>query len=316
MFQGLRNAFGKVTQWAKGNEELFTDSRLSKRIDDGVLADVLSELEMELIASDVALPVAEKIKIEVSETLKEKRLKLGADPSIAILESLREAISAVLKQQAGDFDELVKGMMEKQKPAVIMFVGVNGTGKTTTIAKVAHRLMQNHQTCVLAAADTFRAGAIEQLTLHAERLGVRVVKQKAGADPAAVAFDAIEHAKAKHIDVVLIDTAGRMQTNINLMEEMKKIKRVAKPGLIIFVGDALTGNDAVEQALTFEREIGLDGAILCKIDADAKGGCALSIAYSLNKPIFFVGVGQEYKNLSKFNPDWMLKRIFSTDEKE
>ena len=107
-----------------------------------------------------------------------------------------------------------------------------------------------------------------------------------------------------------------MQTNINLMEEMKKIKRVAKPGLIIFVGDALTGNDAVEQALTFEREIGLDGAILCKIDADAKGGCALSIAYSLNKPIFFVGVGQEYKNLAKFNPDWMLKRIFSIDEKE
>lgn len=271
---------------------------------------------MELIASDVALPVAEKIKKEVSETLKEKRLKLGADPSIAILESLREAISAVLKQQAGDFDELVKGMMEKQRPAVIMFVGVNGTGKTTTIAKVAHRLMQSHRTCVLAAADTFRAGAIEQITLHAERLGVRVVKQKSGADPAAVAFDAIEHAKAKHIDVVLIDTAGRMQTNINLMEEMKKIKRVAKPGLIIFVGDALTGNDAVEQALTFEREIGLDGAILCKIDADAKGGCALSIAYSLNKPIFFVGVGQEYKNLSKFNPDWMLKRIFSADEKE
>jgi fused signal recognition particle receptor len=126
-----------------------------------------------------------------------------------------------------------------------------------------------------------------------------------------VAYDAIEHAKARHIDFVLIDTAGRMQTNINLMEEMKKIKRVAKPDMIIFVGDALTGNDAVEQALSFEKEIGIDGVILCKIDADAKGGCALSIAYTINKPIFFVGVGQEYRNLAKFNPDWMMKRLFS-----
>lgn len=310
MFQGLKDAFGKVAQWAKGNEEMFTDSKISKRIDDDVLSEVLSELEMGLIASDVAVPVAEKIKGEVSNSLKEKRLRLGADPATAIIESEREAIAGMLREQSGDFDEQVRLILEKQKPAIIMFVGVNGTGKTTTIAKVAHRLMQNRLTCVFAASDTFRAGAIEQLSLHGERLGVRVVKQKAGADPAAVAFDAIEHAKAKRIDVVLIDTAGRMQTNVNLMEEMKKIKRVAKPHMIIFVGDALTGNDAVEQALTFDKELELHGAILCKIDADAKGGCALSIAYSLNKPIFFVGVGQEYKNLTKFNPDWMLKRIF------
>ena len=310
MFNGLKNAFGKVSLWAKGQEGAFTDSRISKKISDEVLAEVLSELEMELIASDVAVPVAEKIKSEVSELLQERRLRLGADPGSAIIESEREAISDVLKDQAGDFDEAVKAGIEKERPFVIMFVGVNGTGKTTTIAKVAYRLMQNHVTLVLAASDTFRAGAIEQLTIHAERLGVRVIKQRAGADPAAVAFDAVEHARARHVDVVLIDTAGRMQTNINLMEEMKKIKRVAKPHMIIFVGDALCGNDAVEQALTFDKELGLNGAILCKIDADAKGGCALSIAYTLKKPIFFVGVGQDYKNLAKFNPDWMLKRIF------
>jgi len=312
MFQTLREAFSRIVQRVKETDDnVFTESRISKRIDPGVIEEILSDLEMDLLSADVALPVAEKIKKDVSEDLQERRLKLGADPSQAVLMSLREAIARVLKGQAGDFDESVRRLLSEKKPVVIMFVGVNGTGKTTTIAKVAYRLKQNQYTCVLAAADTFRAGAIEQITLHGERLGVRVIKQRPGADPAAVAYDAIEHAKAKHIDFVLIDTAGRMQTNINLMEEMKKIKRVAKPDMIIFVGDALTGNDAVEQALSFEKEIGIDGVILCKIDADAKGGCALSIAYTINKPIFFVGVGQEYRNLAKFNPEWMMKRLFS-----
>lgn len=157
-----------------------------------------------------------------------------------------------------------------------MFVGINGTGKTTTIAKMAKHFLDKGLTPVIAASDTFRAGAIEQLTHHAEKLGVKIIKHEKGADPAAVAFDAVEHAKAKGKDVVLIDTAGRMQTNVNLMDEMAKIKRVVKPDLIIFVGDSLTGNDAVEQAIKFNESVGIDAIILTKADADAKGGAAIN----------------------------------------
>jgi len=167
--------------------------------------------------------------------------------------------------------------------------------------------------CIIAACDTFRAGAIEQLGKHAENLGIKLIKHDFGSDPAAVAYDAIEHAKARHKDVVLIDTAGRMQTNINLMEEMKKIKRVAKPDMIIFVGDALTGNDAIEQAKKFHEAVGIDGVILTKVDADAKGGAALSIAYTIKKPLYFIGIGQEYDKQIPFKADWMMKKIFGEE---
>jgi fused signal recognition particle receptor len=191
-----------------------------------------------------------------------------------------------------------------------MFVGVNGTGKTLSIAKIAYLLQQHGKSCVMAAGDTFRAGAIEQLTIHADKLGVKIVKHGPGSDPAAVAYDAIEHAKAKHKDVVLLDTAGRMQTNSNLMDEMAKIKRVAKPDMIIFVGDALSGNDAVEQAKRFNEVVGIDGVILTKVDADAKGGSSLSIAYTIGKPLLFIGVGQGYDDQIPFNPEWMVQHIF------
>jgi len=190
-------------------------------------------------------------------------------------------------------------------------VGVNGTGKTTAIARIAHRLKKRGLSVVLAAGDTFRAGAIEQIDLHAQRLGVKIIKHQAGSDPAAVAFDAVEHARARYKDVVLIDTAGRMQTNTNLMDEMKKIKRIAQPNLVIFVGDALAGNDAVEQARAFEAAVGIDMAILTKIDADAKGGAALSIAHAVGRPVAFVGTGQNYEDLEPFDPDWMVERLFS-----
>jgi len=191
-----------------------------------------------------------------------------------------------------------------------MFVGVNGTGKTTAIARIVHRLKGMKKSSVIAASDTFRAGAIEQLEKHATRLGVKLIKHQAGSDPAAIAYDAIEHAKARKKDVVLIDTAGRMQTNVNLMDEMKKIKRVAKPDMIIFVGDSLAGNDAIEQAIKFNDAVQIDAAILTKIDADAKGGAALSIAHAVGKPILFVGIGQEYDDLVPFNPEWMVQRLF------
>ena len=191
-----------------------------------------------------------------------------------------------------------------------MFVGVNGTGKTTAIARIVHRLKGMNKSSVIAASDTFRAGAIEQLEKHAARLGVKLIKHKAGSDPAAIAYDAVEHAKARKKDVVLIDTAGRMQTNINLMDEMKKIKRVAKPDMIIFVGDSLAGNDAIDQAIKFNEAVEIDAAILTKIDADAKGGAALSIAHAVGKPILFVGIGQDYEDLVPFDPEWMVERLF------
>jgi fused signal recognition particle receptor len=211
--------------------------------------------------------------------------------------------------KANNFD-FTKWIEERNKPVVIMFVGVNGTGKTLSIAKMACLLHKMGKSCVMAAGDTFRAGAIEQLTIHADNLGVKIIKHGPGSDPAAVAFDAIEHAKAKHKDVVLLDTAGRMQTNSNLMDEMAKIKRVAKPDMIIFVGDALSGNDAVEQAKRFNEVVGIDGVILTKVDADAKGGSSLSIAYTIGKPLLFIGVGQGYEDQIPFNPEWMVLHIF------
>jgi fused signal recognition particle receptor len=224
---------------------------------------------------------------------------------------LRTAIKHVLSVNPLDFDAFVRERLDAgKKPVVIMFVGVNGTGKTTSIGRLAYRLKQQGITCCMAAGDTFRAGAIEQLALHGERLGVTVIQHKAGADPAAVAYDAIEHAKARHKDVVLLDTAGRMQTNTNLMDEMDKIRRVAHPDLVVFVGDSLSGNDAVEQARRFDEVVDVGGVILTKVDVDAKGGAALSVAYTIRKPLLFVGVGQDYPDLRPFDADWLVDRIF------
>ena len=164
----------------------------------------------------------------------------------------------------------------------------------------------------MAASDTFRAGAIEQLELHAQRLGCKFIKHQAGGDPAAVAFDAVEHAKAKHRDIVMIDTAGRMQTTSNLMDEIKKIKRVAKPDLIMFVGDSLAGNDAIDQAKKFHEAVGIDAVVLTKLDVDAKGGAALSISSAIGQPIAFVGIGQDYGDLMPFDAAWIVERIFAS----
>ncbi len=193
---------------------------------------------------------------------------------------------------------------------MIVFFGINGSGKTTTIAKIAYLLKKHKITSVFAASDTFRAASIEQIEKHAEKLGIKVIKHKYGSDPAAVAFDAINYAKAHNIDVVLIDTSGRMHTEQNLLEEMKKICRVAKPDLRIFVGEAIVGNDAIEQGKTFNDEIGIDGIILTKADVDEKGGATISLSYITKKPILFLGTGQGYADLKEFNKEEILKKIF------
>jgi fused signal recognition particle receptor len=196
-------------------------------------------------------------------------------------------------------------------PVVIMLVGVNGTGKTTTTAKIAYRLKKEGRTVIAAAADTFRAGAIEQLETHCDRIGIKCISSQRGGDAAAVARDAVESAKAKGADVVLVDTAGRMQNKTNLMNELNKVHRVCQPHLVLFVGDALAGNDAVEQAVQFQKILNFDGAVLSKMDTDAKGGAGLSIAFSTSRPIVLAGIGQEYDDLIQFDPDWLLDQLWA-----
>ena len=291
----------------KRSDEMLSSSFLSKKIKDDPLDDILDELEVTLLESDVAYPVVQEIIVGVRNNLAGK--KYGREyPLEEIVElAVKEAVSDVLRINVFDFDAW---LAEQKKPTVIMFIGINGTGKTTAIAKIANRLKQEGRSVVLAACDTFRAGAIEQLSIHADKLNVKIVKSVQDADPASVAYDAIEHARSKMKDVVLIDTAGRMQTNNNLIAEMKKIVKVAKPDLKIFVGDSLAGNDAVEQAKVFDEAVGIDAIILTKIDTDAKGGAALSIAKTIGKPIAFVCDGQEYEDIEKFDADWMLERLF------
>lgn len=282
-------------------------------INEDVLEDILWELELGLLESDVALPVIEAIKANVQEQLLSMSVG-GRSPGEVVEKVLRSAIKRVLSGQTLDFDAFIaERIANGQTPIVVMFVGVNGTGKTTSIARIAHRLKEQGITPVLAAGDTFRAGAIAQLSQHADVLGVKCIKHSDGADPAAVAYDAIEHAKARNKPVVLLDTAGRMQTNTNLMDEMDKIRRVAKPHLTLFVGDSLAGNDAVEQARRFDEVVDIDGAILTKVDVDAKGGAALSVAYTINKPLVFVGVGQGYADLQPFDAGWLVDRLFGDE---
>ena len=213
---------------------------------------------------------------------------------------------------AGKIDLFAKIVSKKttNEPFIILFVGINGTGKTTTLAKIAYLLKQNKFSIVIAAADTFRAGAIEQLTEHANRLNIKTVAQNYGADPAAVARDAVLYAKSHKIDCVLIDTAGRMQTSKNLMEQIEKITKVVNPDFKIFVGDSLAGNDTVNQAREFYQHTKFDGAILTKSDADARGGAALSIVKITSRPVLYVGMGQEYADLRPFDKNLFLETVF------
>ncbi|MCK4415550.1 MAG: signal recognition particle-docking protein FtsY [Thermoplasmatales archaeon] len=305
--ESIETELQHIVRTRKSIEEVVkTDKKPARGIDEGKLDGLLWDLEMGLLESDVAYSVIESIKKDIKEEIRDVSFA-RSKVSDFVETVLKNAISHVLKTNDFDFNEFIE---KRKKPVVIMFIGVNGTGKTLSIAKVANQLKKQGKTCVMAAGDTFRAGAIEQLTIHANNLGVKIIKHGHGSDPAAVAFDAIEHAKAKHKDVVLLDTAGRMQTNYNLMDEMAKIKRVAKPDLIIFVGDALSGNDAVEQAKRFNEVVGIDGVILTKVDTDAKGGSSLSIAYTIGKPLLFIGVGQGYDDHIPFNPEWMVENIF------
>lgn len=288
----------------KGLFKRITEKITTKKINDDEFDQLFWDLELVMLENNVAVEIIEKIKQDLKSVLVGTLLPRG-DLEKTVQNRLKQSITELFQVESFDLIEKVK----TKKPFVICFVGINGSGKTTTIAKVTNLLKKASLEVVIAAADTFRAAAIDQLQIHAEKLGVKLVKHDYGADAAAVAYDAIEHAKAKGKDVVLIDTAGRLHSNHNLIDEMKKIVRVAKPDMTIFVGESITGNDCVEQAKTFNEAVKIDGIILSKVDVDEKGGAALSISYVTGKPILYLGSGQKYEDLQPFDRAQMIKNL-------
>ncbi len=288
----------------KGVIEKIADAITTTKIPEEKFDSLFEEMEIMLLENNVAVEVIDKIKADLKSAIVGKPIQRGKVEA-EVTKSLKESIESLFDVERIDLVKMARG----KKPFIIMFSGINGSGKTTTIAKISRLLESNGMKCVIAASDTFRAAAIQQLQEHADRLGIKLVKQEYGADPAAVAFDAIKYAESKGIDVVLIDTAGRQHSNKNLIEEMKKIARVAKPDMKLFVGEAITGNDCVEQAKTFNEAIGIDGIILSKADVDEKGGAAISVSYVTKKPIIYLGTGQNYEDLALFNPSMVIESL-------
>lgn len=271
---------------------------------------ILEDFKITLAENDVAFPVADKVCEELEKRLSGVQVKRLEDRKKLVEDNLRQVLMEImLTDEKIDVLAKAEDTRSQKNPLVLLFVGINGTGKTTTIAKVAQFFKDKKLSVVLAGSDTYRAGSIEQLEEHAKRLNLKIIKHQYGADPAAVAYDAISHAKAHGINVVLIDTAGRMQTNQNLMNELSKVKRVVKPNLTILTVDSLAGNDAVQQAEEFHSCVGINATILTKVDADVKGGASLSVAYVTKKPILFIGVGQSYKDLELFDPQKFVNMI-------
>lgn len=287
----------------------------SHRLDERSISTILEGFKMALIEGGVAYDVAEELCsgiLKRMDGLEVPRLKSKEE---AVKEVFRESLREVLSGAAiTDLPRLIRSRTSMGKPFVMVFMGINGVGKTTSMAKVAWLLQREGFSVVMACSDTFRTGALEQLMEHGRRLGVKVIRHKYGSDAAAVAFDAINYAKAHGINVVLVDTAGRVHTDRNLMEEMSKVVRVAMPDLKVLVLDALTGNDAVEQCRTFNEEVGVDAVFLSKLDADEKGGVAFSVLATLGKPILFIGTGQKYEDIMEFDPDLLIRNLVGGDQ--
>lgn len=274
------------------------------------LSSLIDNFKLSLLESDVALTVADEICDRLKHRLTGMTVGRFEDKQRVIKEALRDTLLAVLTPEINvDLVSLIEENKKRGDTTRILFVGFNGVGKTLTVAKVAKYLLDRGFSVVLACSDTRRAGAIEQLEGYAKRLGVTLIKRPYGSDAASVAFDAIEHAKARKVDVVLIDTAGRAETNVALMRQMEKIERVSSPHLVIFVGDALSGNAIVEQVKEFGRFVSVGASILAKADADVRGGAAVSTTFVTGKPVLFLGVGQDYNDLMAFDPRDVVKKM-------
>ena len=283
------------------------ESLTTKSISEKKFEELFWDLELVLLESNVSVKVIEKIKEDLKEELVEK--PLPRDVPAKIKEVLKNTLTEILSIKTFSLPDRIQMNKEQGKPFTITFFGINGAGKTTTIAKLTHLLKKEGFSVVLAASDTFRAAAIQQLEDHANKLGVKMIKHDYGSDSAAVAYDAVKYAEKNKVDVVLVDTAGRLHSNTNLMAELEKICRVAKPDMKIFIGESITGNDCIEQAERFNDLVELDAAILSKADVDEVGGAPLSIAYTIQKPILYLGMGQTYDDLEEFSPELILKRL-------
>ncbi len=283
----------------------FSDSITKKVLSEKAFNDIFWDLEITLLENNVAVEVIELIKDNLRKELVDNPIP-RKDIAGKIEETLKTTIEEILDKEKPD----IWNDMKDKKPYKILVVGVNGSGKTTTIAKIVNLLKKNKYTSVIAASDTFRAAAIDQLQEHADNLDTKLIRHDYNSDPAAVAFDAIKYAESKKLDTVIIDTAGRLHSNANLMDELKKVYRVAKPDLTIFVGEAITGNDCVEQAKEFQKAVDFEAIILSKADVDEKGGASISVSYVTQRPVIYLGVGQGYDDIEEFDRYKILYRIF------
>ncbi|WP_069807382.1 signal recognition particle-docking protein FtsY [Vulcanisaeta thermophila] len=306
MFDRLRKAFKSFT-------DSIVNTISTTTLSEERLSELRDELFMQLVDSDVAVDVADAVSNAIVEGLRGVKVPRFGDKESAIREVIMNTLSKLFSDVPNvDFASTVTELLRGKRPVVLLFLGPNGYGKTTTIAKITHMLMKMGYTAVWAAADTFRAGAIEQLEGHAGRLGVKVIKHSYGADPAAVAYDAINYAVNKGLHFVMIDTAGRMHTDVNLMNELNKVQRVSKPDLSIFIADALLGNEALEIARHYSKYVRIDGLVVTKVDAYPKGGAILTFLYMLRKPIYFLGVGQGYDDLRPFNKEEFFRELLAS----
>ncbi|MEM0340934.1 MAG: signal recognition particle-docking protein FtsY [Acidilobaceae archaeon] len=298
MFDRVRKVFSELVERVK-----------YRSLSDEEIEEIRKDLILKLVEADVALDVSELIAERVAMKLREVRVQRFGEPESAVVDVLRRELERLFSIESINILEECAKACSSRSLYTIVFFGVNGVGKTTTIAKIAYMMKSKGLRPVIAAADTFRAGAQEQLAVHAERIGVPIVKGRYGADPASVVVDAIGFARSRGLCVVLADTAGRLHVDEDLMQELRKVVRVVKPNLKVLVVDSLTGNDAVEQARAFNEGVGVDGVIVAKADADPKGGVVISVVATINKPILYLGVGQSYEDLKPFNSKEFIEQL-------
>jgi len=298
----------KKKSWFGKIKEKFVKAVFEKKLTEEDMEPILNELETGLIEADVALEVAEKIKNDLKTDLVGREIKRGKEKEI-VLESLKQSLLGILSVPRIDLEEVIRKSKSENRPALFLFFGINGVGKSLNLSKMAKYLKEKGHQPILAAGDTFRAAGDEQLEIYANRIDVPVVRQQRGADSCAVIFDARKSAEAKGCDVVLGDTSGRMHTKKDLLDELAKIVKVNKPDLKILVLDSLSGSDVVQQFEFFDKSVGIDGVIFSKIDVNEKGGNILSICYNFKRPVLFLGTGQEFQDMMEFVPEKFVNTL-------